>query len=125
MVVVEGVDGGTFLVTAKSAVVVTVDDTVELLLPGTLSDVVVVTFAVLLIIEPAVAAGDTCATSVNAALVLGGSVAMLHETVAPVVQVKVGPVFWVRETNVVFAGSVSVQLTLDASDGPLFVTVIP
>ena len=52
------------------------------------------------------------------------SVAMLQETVAPVVQVKAGPVFCTSETNVVPAGRTSVQVTLVASDGPAFATVM-
>src|ERR1041385_682196 len=124
MVVFDGVELGPFLVTARSAVVPTVADVIEVLLPVVLSVVVVVTVAVLLMVEPLVADGDTCATSENVAVVAGASVAMLHVTVAPVVQVKVGPVFCVRETNVVFAGSGSVQLTFAAFDGPLLVTVM-
>ena len=39
-------------------------------------------------------------------------------------QMKAGPVGCDSETNVVFGGSVSVIVTLVASDGPLFVTVM-
>src|ERR1051325_1551927 len=114
---------GPLLTMATSACELTVVLTFELLLPFVLSVVVVVTFAVLL--SGPVADGETLATMVNVAVAPVFSVAMLHETVAPVVQVKVGPVFCVSETNVVPAGSVSVQLTFAAFDGPLFVTLIP
>src|SRR5947207_3177055 len=112
---------GPLLVMATSACAATVVITVELLLPGALSAVVVVMFAVLLTVP--VADGDRCATTVNVALDPDVSVAMLHEIVAPVVQVNAGPVFCVSETKVVPAGSVSVQLTFEAFDGPLLITL--
>ena len=60
----------------------------------------------------------------NVAVAPEASEAMLQEIVAPVVQVNVGPVVCISETNVVPAGSVSVQETLVAVDGPAFETVI-
>jgi hypothetical protein len=108
---------------ATSALDETVVCAVDELLFVLVSNVVVVTFAVLLSV-PAGADGETFALMVNVAVVPAVSVAILQVTVAPVVQLKAGPLFCVSETNVVLAGSVSVQLTLPASDGPLLLTVI-
>ena len=111
-------------VSDRSAWELSVVFTVELLLPEFVSEVVVLTFAVLLMVEPLGADGDTCTRSVNVALAPAASEAMLQETVAPVVHVNVGPVFCVSETNVVFAGSVSDQAAFAAFDGPPLATVI-
>src|ERR1051326_1476020 len=99
--------------------------TFEELLPGVASGVDDVTVAVLVRVLPLVALGATWAVMLNVAVADGASVAMLQEMVWPVVQVNVGPGGCDSETNVVLGGSVSLQLTLDAVDGPLFVTVTP
>src|SRR5260221_201116 len=83
----------------------TVTDAVELLFAGLLSVVVVVTFAVLLSVVPFGVAAFTFATSVKVAEAPLISDAIEHVVVAPVVQMKVGPVVWFSETNVVLAGS--------------------
>ena len=107
-----------------SAIVVTA---VELLLAG-VGSADDVTIAVLLL-GPRGAATAICTTMEKVADVPAVSVAMEQETV-PVpptdgfVQMKAGPVGCDSETNVVFAGSVSVIVTLAASDGPLFVTLM-
>src|SRR5436190_24382587 len=88
------------------------------------SGVVDVAFAVLLIVEPVAADGETCAVMVKVALAPPASVAMLHDTVGPVVQVNAGPVFCANETKLVFAGSVSVQATVAASEGPALATAM-
>src|SRR5690349_6143791 len=96
----------------------------EVLLPGVGSGVVDVTVAALVMMVPFGTAPLTCATTVKFADAAGRSAAMLHVIVAPVVHVNAGPVFCVSETNVVPAGSVSLQLTVVAVEGPLFVTTI-
>jgi len=68
-------------------------------------------------------------TTVNAADCPAVSVPIeqLIVPVAPaagVVQVNDGPLVWVMLANVALAGTVSVIVTVDAVDGPLFVTVI-
>jgi len=108
-----------------SAIAVTA---VELLLPGVGSEVDDDTVAVLLL-GPTGAAGAICTTMENVADVPAVSVAMEHETVpvppdGGLMQVKAGPVNCDSETNVVFGGSVSDIVTLAASEGPLFVTLM-
>ena len=115
---------GPLLIIETSALVETVVLAVELLLPALGSEVVDATVAVLLMVDPEAADGETLATSVNAAVAPGSSVAMLQETVAPVVQVNAGPLFCDSETKDVPAGKVSVQSTVAASEGPAFETVI-
>jgi hypothetical protein len=108
---------------ARSAVAFTIVFTFEELLPGVESGVDDVTVAVLLSVLPFGAVGATCAVMLNVAVADGASAAMLQEIVGPVVQVNAGPVVCDSETNVVLGGSVSLQLTVDAVAGPLFVTV--
>src|SRR5437764_1164257 len=115
---------GALLAMEGSAFALTVVPAVELLLAELGAGVVDETLAVLLIVEPDGVGGEVCATRVNVAVVPEVSDARLQETVAPVVQVNVVPVFWVSETNVVVAGSVSVHETFAAFDGPLFPTVM-
>jgi hypothetical protein len=117
------------LVIDRSAVASTIEVTaVELLLAGFGSADDVVTVAVLLL-GPIGAATATCTTMENVADVPAVSVAIEQET-APVpptegfVQMNAGPVNCDSETNVVFGGSVSAIVTLAASDGPLFVTLM-
>ena|SRR6266542_6058066 len=115
---------GALFTTPRSALVVMVVRTVGVA-PGVGLGGVEMTFAVLLRIVPLGTFDAMCAVSVNIALTPGASGAMLHEMNCPVVQVKVGPVVCDRPTNVVPAGRLSFQETLDAVDGPLFVTVTP
>ena len=114
---------GALFATLRSALDDTVVITVDVLLPPFESGVVEVTFAVLPIVPFAVP-GAIWAVTENVAVAPEASEAMLQEIVAPVVQVNVGPVVCISETNVVPAGSVSVQETLVAVDGPAFETVI-
>src|SRR5438445_719237 len=115
---------GPLFVTERSALAKTVVGAVELLLPGLLSVVVLVTFAVFESTVPFGVALLTPATTLKAAEAPLTSVPIEQLTVAPVVQLKVGPLVWFSETNVVPAGSVSVHVTVWASEGPLFATVI-
>jgi hypothetical protein len=115
--------------TATSAVTPTVVGAVELLLPGVGSAVADETVAVFDNGVPFGVAAEMLTTSVKTADAAAGSDAIVHVT-APVppdagaVQMNVGPLVCDSDTNVVFAGVVSVHATVDASDGPLFVTVI-
>src|SRR5437763_14184952 len=118
------VAAGPFFVMATSAVAETVVFVVEELFPGVESGVDVVAVAVLLIVEPVGVAEETLTTTLNVAETPGDSDAMLHEIVAPVVQLNVGPFVCDSETNVVFAGSVSSHDAFTAFDGPAFATVI-
>jgi hypothetical protein len=119
---------GAVLVIAISAVATTVAVDDALLFPGVGSVVAEVTVAVFVIVEAFAAAGEMLTATVSVAVAPTGTVTAVHVIVpvAPaggVVQVKAGPDVCVWEANVVLAGSVSVKVTLAASDGPLFVTV--
>jgi hypothetical protein len=110
---------GPVLVTARSALVVTVEVAVEVLLAA-FGSLVAAAIVAVLAIEP-VAFGASCATSVNVAVAPAANVARVQFVV---VQVNAGPEVCVSETNVVFAGSVSLMTTFEASNVPLFVAVI-
>jgi hypothetical protein len=97
---------------------------VEELLPGEGSTVEEDTVAVFEMIVPFGVVNGTLATRVNVADAPLASVAMVQVTVAPVVQINVGPEFWFKDTKVKPAGSVSVRLTLEALDGPALLTEI-
>ena len=85
---------GALFATLRSALVeIVVAGAVDELLPGVASGVGEVTFAVLLTCVPFAVDGDVCTTSVNVPDAPDASDAMLHETVAPVVQLNVGPLF--------------------------------
>lgn len=114
---------GPDFVSARSALTVVVAVLVDELFAAFGSDVVVATVAVFEIALPLAVDDALRTTSVNTALDPAASVAMLHVTVAPVVQANVGPLVWLSETNVVPAGSTSDRLTDAASDGPAFDTV--
>ena len=91
--------------------------------------VVLETDAVLLIVVPSTTSGLTFTTRVKVAVAPAATDAMLQLTVpvpptVGVLHVNVGPVFWVKERNVVLAGTVSLSATLAASVGPGLVTVI-
>ena len=67
----------------------------------------------------------TLTTSVNVALAPAANVPRVAVTVpvpptGGVVRVNAGPLSWVKDTNVVFAGMTSVIVTLRASLGPAF-----
>lgn len=71
-----------------------------------------------------VAAGEIAKTNVNVAGVAGGNAAIVHVVVATTVaQLNVGPPVCVAETNVVFAGPMSVRVTFAAVEGPPFVAM--
>ena len=111
------------MTTLRSALVVRVVVAVELLFAVLPSGVVLVTFAVF---EMLPVAPELIATvRVNEADEPTVNDAIEQVTVAPVVQLKTGPLFCCSETNVVPAGRTSVSETDDASEGPLFVTVMP
>src|SRR2546423_126437 len=136
--------GESDLVTERSAAVEvsTLVVAVALLLSRFLSLVSLDTLAVLLITVPAGVSALTFTTRMNvavaplanasaAAVTLPGavapaaSVARLAVTVpvspaAGVVRVNAGPLSWVKDANVVFAGMASVIVTLRASLGPAF-----
>ena len=97
---------------------------VALLLPVLGSFVALVALAVFMIEDGADPV--TLTTSVKVCPAPAARVAVVQLTVpvvptAGVVQVNVVPEPWLRETNVVPAGRVSVSVTLCASEGPLFV----
>ena len=113
----------TTLTSARTTVVVTVDE----LLPGVASAVIDNTVAVFEIGETA--AAPTFATSVNVAGVAGASVAIVQVTVPALpapgfAHVNTGPVPCTSDAKVVPAGKASVRLTVLAFDGPLLTTVI-
>jgi hypothetical protein len=118
---------GAVLTMETSALAVAFVNAVDVLLPGFESVVVVVALAVLEITAPA--APGLMWTVIENVAEPGASEAIVQLTV-PVpptegfVQENVGPVVCDSETNVVFAGTASVNATLAAFDGPLFVTVI-
>ena len=119
---------GPLLVTLRSALVATVAVVVELLLPLFGSLVAADTLAVLATLLPFGADGVMRMTNENAADPPAGNEPRLQEIVpvpptAGVEQMKAGPLVWLAETNVVLAGVVSVRETVEALDGPLFVTV--
>jgi hypothetical protein len=88
---------------------------------GVGSDAVDPTDAVLLIVVPAATPDATCTTTVMLADAPSASEPRLHATgVAPTHD----PCVAIAETNDVPAGSGSLTVTLDASDGPLLVTPI-
>src|SRR2546421_10430278 len=86
-----------------------------------------VAFAVLLSV-PRGAVADTVTTMLNVTVVPEAMVAGLVQVTVPLVptlglvQLYGGPVFWVVETKIVFAGSASVIDTPVAGFGPLFVS---
>lgn len=122
--VFDGVVAGPVLVTDSSALVATVVVAIEVLFALLVSGVAEETIAVLVMTVPNGVAGETWTITVNVAVAPGAIAAMLQETVAPVVQLKAGPVSCVSETKVVPGGRTSVQLTFAASEGPALATEI-
>src|SRR5258708_24088292 len=115
------VGGAPLLVTATSACSVTFVVAVEEVFEGFVSVVVVVTLAVLDTLPETLPA--VLMTSVNVALAPLATAARLQVTGPPAptagfVQLKAGPLFWVLETKVVFAGRVSVSCTVLAGEAP-------
>src|SRR5947207_99216 len=87
------------------------------------------TVAVLTMLEPLGVLALTCTTTVNVAAAPAAKVASVPVIVpvpptAGLVTVKVGPLVWLSETNVVLVGMLSVSCTFWASDGPLLLTVM-
>jgi hypothetical protein len=71
----------------------------------------------------------TCPTSVKKLVLLTGTLAFVQVTVPPapgvsMLQVHVGPEFWVNDTKVMSPGSGSFKAELRAGLGPVFVTWI-
>lgn len=115
------------MVTPTSAPTATVVVTVVALLPLFASGFWELTLAVLLTTVPAAVPGLTLTTRVNAALAPLASDGLLAVTVPvpPTAGVAVvHPAGAVNETNVVFAGTVSFSVAVDAAEGPAFVTPI-
>jgi hypothetical protein len=117
---------GPVLVIVTSAELTGIANVAELL-AGLASPDVDVTVAVFVIVVPGLAVTFTarlnCAESPE--FIVGSA----QLTVPPlstggVLHVKPGPVFCVREANVVPAGSASIQATSDAASGPLLATVM-
>ena len=89
------------------------------------SDVVLVTVAVFVSVVPKNVSLRTLTTSVKTALAPAGNGAANAVTAVPEkVRIKKGPEIWTNETKVVLAGITSVRLTLAASLGPAFETVM-
>src|SRR2546423_463381 len=119
--------GESDLVTERSAAVEasTLVVAVALLLSGFFSLVSLEMVTVLLMIVPSGVSLFALTTRVNVAVAPAASVARLAVTVpvspaAGVVRVNAGPLSWVKDANVVFAGMASVIVTLRASLGPAF-----
>src|SRR5260370_108700 len=119
---------GPVLVIATSATAATVLLTVDVssLIALLSSVVVVVTLAVLLMVEPSRSLLTAWNTTAKVSVLPVGIVVALKLAVLPLlVSTKAsGPLIWVSETNVVPVGAMSVRLTLWASDGPALVKVI-
>src|SRR6185369_5938542 len=105
----------------RSARVMTVVPAVPLLLAGVGSVVVELTVAVFE--TSAVRLGATFTTKLDAPVAPAARVVIEHLT-GGAVQVKVGPVVWLSETELVPAATASARQTAWASDGPPLATVI-
>src|SRR5437660_10346602 len=121
---------GPDLVTARSVTALTVVVMVELLLAGLGSVVLLLTLAVLTMLEPSGALEFTCTTMVKDAEPAGGKAVGSRAAMFPVLPAagavtrNAGPLVCASETKVVLAGTASVNSTPWASLGPLFVKVI-
>src|SRR5262249_29491366 len=121
--------GEAVLVTARSAWVWTVVVAVAELFPGVGSVVVLAAVAVLVMVEPFVALALTLTTTVKTAVSAFGTEAF-EKTTLPVpptagaLVLQPVPVVTVADTNVVFAGTASVTVTVCAVPGPLFTKLI-
>jgi hypothetical protein len=120
-------DAGPLLVMVRSAVDVTVVFAVALLLPGLVSAFGPEIVAVLLRVPEAL--GSMFAVSVNCALAPEAKLPMEQVTlpllpILGVLQTNAGPVFCTIETNVVPAGSGSLNVVGDEGSGPLFEAVM-
>src|SRR3954447_21022987 len=113
---------GPVFVTERSVFCVTVVFAVDVSSPLFVSVVVVLTFAMFEIVPVALLAVE--ATSVNVAVAPAVNDAFVQVTVVVPLQLNVGPLFCVTETNVVPAGSVSVSTVFAAAFAPRFCTVI-
>ena len=86
------------------------------------------TVATFVNVVPDAASEGRCMTKVKLALALSGNVAIEQLMVPPdpaggFVQLNVGPLFWVLDTKVIPAGSISIRETPAASSGPIFIIV--
>jgi hypothetical protein len=120
---------GPLLLTVRSAEARTVVLTVEVLSALVGSLVLLVTLAVLLMLELLASLESAWTTRVKVALEPAVKLAILPLTV-PVppgdglLKAKVGPPVWDSETKVVPVGTASVRLTFWASEGPVLVRVM-
>ena len=115
---------GPVFVTVRSALAAEVVLAVDVLLPVCGSEVVEEITAVFVIVVPLGVDDGTATTRSNVAVAAGANEASVHVTVAPPVQVNVGPLVWLIETNVVPVGTVSCSWTVAALEGPAFEAVI-
>src|SRR6185295_8549206 len=129
LVPVNAGSGVSVLVTARSALVATVVVAVAVLLAEFRSVVVLAAVALLLIVAPFAVLAFTLTTIVNTADSPATTVALEKTTLpvpptAGVVGVHPIPVVTVADTNVVFAGTASVTVTIWASLAPAFVKLM-
>jgi hypothetical protein len=121
--------GGAVFVTARSALVTTVELTVDELFPAVVSGVPVM-LAVFEIVVPAAVDAGTLTVIANGVLAPAGMLVNVQVTVpdvapgAGVVHENPEPEVGVKLANAVPAGTLSVSTTLVATLGPAFVTVI-
>src|SRR5260370_13081 len=97
--------------------------TVALSSPGVKSGLSLLTVAVLMMFEPFGALPRTWTTTVNVAEAPAARLAVVPLMVpvpptAGLVKVKAGPLVWLSETKVVFAGRLSVSCGFGAAAGP-------
>src|SRR5215813_10360244 len=117
--------GESLFVTAMSATVITEVVAVPVLFPGVGSVVAVAAVALLVMVVPLAVFGLMLTTIVNVAASSASDVA-LEKTTLPVpptagaVVDHPAPTVTLAETNVEFAGTASVTVTVCASLGPLF-----
>src|SRR5262245_11513995 len=121
--------GESDFVTARSANACTVVVAVPVLLAGVGSTVALAAVALLVIVAPLAVVEFTFSTIVNTAVSPGATVAF-EKTTLPVppgggaLTPQPTPVVTTADTNVAFAGTASVTVTVCASDGPLFTKLI-
>jgi hypothetical protein len=120
------IPGGQAIEQTAAAMVTTAEELAELS-GGWSSNVSLETAAELFMVEPFVTSASTLKEMEKTAVELAGSIAIVQVIVPPapadgVVQENKGPDVCVSDTNVVWAGTESVNTTFCASSGPLLVT---
>jgi len=98
-------------------------DTEDVLLFGLGSSVVELIVTVFDVCVPAGVLSGALNVNWNVAVAPAANVAIVQTTGPVPLQLNVGPVVWLTETNVIPAGTVSVSVTLAAVDGPAFAAV--